>query len=123
MTKLQKISESEMEIMKVIWNQEKPLTSGEISKLLSLQKKWAASTVLTFLSRLCDKGILQAEKKGLSNRYTALVTENQYKVFETECFFKTVHRGNPKSYLSALIESEDLSSEDIQELKKWFSEL
>lgn len=123
MSDIQKISESEMEIMQIIWDFNAPITTADIHKRLPKNKKWAQSTVLTFLSRLSDKGIVSSEKKGNSNIITAIVTEKQYLTFETKNFLKQVHKGNPKSYVAALIESEELTAEEIGELKKWFTEL
>ena len=121
---IQKISESEMEIMRIIWQHNAPISTGEIKKKLAEgEKKWASTTVLTFLSRLTEKGVVTSQKNGASNIFTANITERQYRNFETKKFIKSVHNGSPKSYVSALFEDDEISREDIEDLKKWFSEL
>ena len=48
---MQKISDAEMEIMKIIWNYENPLTSKQIISFIP-NNTWKTTTVLTLLSRL-----------------------------------------------------------------------
>lgn len=123
MSNLQKITESEMEIMRIIWAHDEPITTAQIHKELPKDKKWAASTVLTFLSRLASKRIITSEKKGNANIFTQAITEKQYQAYETKSFLKSVHGGSPKSFVAALIEDDGISYEEIAELKKWLSEL
>ncbi len=54
MTEIPKISESEWEVMKLLWNKS-PLTSEEIICCLSEDKKWTKQTVKTFIIRLTKK--------------------------------------------------------------------
>jgi len=123
MRKLQRISDSEMEVMKIIWEKNAPITTAEIHKKLPEGKNWAASTVLTFLARLAAKGIVTTKKKGTANIITANLTEKEYLAFETQSFLKQVHNGNPKSFFAALVDSDELSRADIEDLKSWFSKL
>ena len=55
---MQRISDAEMELMQVIWNNENPLTSREVMELLP-NNQWKPTTILTMLSRLMEKGFLQ----------------------------------------------------------------
>ena len=123
MSNYKKITESEMEIMRIIWEHNEPITTAQIHMKLPKNKKWAASTVLTFLSRLSNKGLLTSVKKRNVNIFTPTITEKQYQAHQTKSFLKTVHGGSPKSFVAALIENDDISCEEIAELKKWLSEL
>jgi len=123
MRKFQRISDSEMEIMKIIWEKGAPITTAEIHKKLPEGKSWAASTVLTFLARLSNKGIITSKKKGIANIITANMTEKEYLASETKNFLKQVHNGSPKSFFAALIEDDGLSRAEVDELKAWFKEL
>ena len=96
--KIYRISDAEMEIMRIIWKKEEPVTSAEIQADLEASgKEWKINTILTFLSRLTEKGILSSKKKGRSNQYTALVSEEEYKHRETLSFLNTVHGGSVKT--------------------------
>jgi predicted transcriptional regulator len=81
-----------------------------------------ANTVLTFLARLIEKGILTSVRHGRSNEYIPLITESEYKQFETRTFLNSVHDGSVKSFITALYEGNDLTAEEISELKQWFSQ-
>lgn len=122
MCKIQKISKSEMEVMQVIWDSEDPLTSSEIQQALNKEKNWKPTTVLTFLARLGEKGIIKTLKKGKSNQYIPLISEREYKQFETRSFLNSVHKGSVKSFMTALYEGDDITKEEIEDLKKWFSQ-
>lgn len=118
---MQKMSEAEMEVMKAIWTLGGEVTSGELQK--ALDKDWKPTTILTFLARLVEKGILTVKKggKGKANIYTALVSENGYKNFETQSFLKSVHKGSVKNFIATLYEGNNISQNEINELKEWFS--
>ncbi len=122
MRKVQKISESEREVMQVIWDSGQSLTSAEILQALNEKKNWKPTTVLTFLARLAEKGIISSSKNGKINQYIPLISENEYKQFETYSFLNTVHKGSVKSFIAALYEGDNINSEEIEELKKWFSQ-
>ncbi|NLK51129.1 MAG: BlaI/MecI/CopY family transcriptional regulator [Syntrophomonadaceae bacterium] len=122
MREIQKISESEMEVMQVIWGFEKTLTSAEILQALNQKKDWKPTTVFTFLARLAEKGIITSSKKGKVNQYIPLISESDYRQFETYSFLNTVHKGSVKSFISALYEGDGIKKEEIEELKKWFAQ-
>ena len=46
------VSEAELEIMKALWNSDKPLNSIEIGEAVKAQE-WKKTTIATFLTRLC----------------------------------------------------------------------
>ena len=117
------ISDAEMEVMQIIWKKGEPVTSTELQTVLEASgKEWKINTILTFLARLTEKGILSAERKGRSNQYTALISEEEYKHYETLSFLNTVHGGSVKNFMAALFDVDELSREDISELREWFEE-
>lgn len=116
---LQRISDSEMEVMQVIWEADGPVTSAEIQKALSGGKGWKATTLLTFLSRLCEKGLLQVQRQGKTNVWTPLVSYAEYRREETRAFVEDVHHGSLQSLIAAL-DREALSPEDVRALREWF---
>lgn len=112
------ISESEYEVMEAIWNKGDWIDTKEVHKVLSMVRKWAYNTVGTFLVRLCDKGLLKAEKRGRTNFYFPIISKNEYLAEETQEFVKAVHKGSKKSLIAALYKDE-LSESEIDELINW----
>ena len=59
--------------MMIIWDAEGSVTRSEIEDRLPAERKLSATTVLSFLSRLQEKGFLEVERDGKTNRYRPLV--------------------------------------------------
>ncbi len=118
----QLLSESEMEVMKIIWaNNDSVLFSKLLSELESKQIKWKPNTILTFLSRLSKKGVITIQKNGRLNNYIALISENCYLEQQTKYFLENVYGGDTKSLISTLIKSDNISYEDFEELKSFWN--
>lgn len=118
MKKLSKISDSEYEVMAVIWAENDWIDISGVHRILSKAKKWAYNTVGTFMVRLTEKGYLKTEKRGKSNFYFPLITEEDYIRAQTEEFLNLVHKGSKKSLLAALYD-DAISPEELSDLKQW----
>ncbi len=117
MSDLPKISESEWQVMKTIWS-ENPITSGRIVQILEGSTHWKPKTIKTLLTRLVNKGAVGHESRGREYVYFPLIEENVLIKAESRSFLKRVFGGALKPMIATLVESEDLSQEDIQELKR-----
>ncbi len=115
----QTITDSEYEIMKILWQSGEKMTVAAVTNALSGQD-WTPSTVSTFLQRLLKKGILSCERKGKTNLYFPVMAESDYELSETESFLSKLYKGSVKNMVAALYESKKLSQEDVSELKKLF---
>jgi BlaI family penicillinase repressor len=105
--------------MKVIWHNEKSISSKEIIKIMEDKKQWKKTTTLTLLKRLTDKEIISSEKRKLITYYTAIVNEKNYSEMETTNFFKKFHGNSLKSFITTLHDSNDITDNDLNELEKW----
>ena len=63
MKKNNKISEAELEIMKVIWEAGEPVPSTDIVRRLKDKCGWEDTTIYTMLSKLVKKGVLIRDKR------------------------------------------------------------
>ncbi|QLG40723.1 MULTISPECIES: BlaI/MecI/CopY family transcriptional regulator [unclassified Paenibacillus] len=123
MNHLQKLSDTEMELMEVIWECEPPVTSTELLTMFSQRgKAWKAQTISTFLSRLVDKGALTATRDGRTNKYVPRISPEDYKLLEAQQVLDGLYQGSVKNLISALYDGDKLSDQDIAELRQWFSE-
>ncbi|MEF3306273.1 BlaI/MecI/CopY family transcriptional regulator [Paenibacillus sp. GYB003] len=122
MKQVQKLSDTEMELMEVIWECDPPVTSTELLRIFSGRgKEWKAQTISTFLSRLVEKGVLEATRHGRTNKYVPLLSPKEYKLAETQHVLDGLYQGSVKNLIAALYDGDKLSDEDIAELKQWFS--
>jgi len=114
--KAPRISDSEWEVMKAVWDHE-PLTAVEVLRQLP-HDQWKQKTVNTFLTRLEAKGVIRSERVGRANVYRSLMSEEQCRGMEGSQFLKKVFRGEVAPLMLHFIENEDLSEGDIAELKQ-----
>ncbi|WP_421617047.1 BlaI/MecI/CopY family transcriptional regulator [Brevibacillus sp. TJ4] len=122
MEKWQRMSEAEKQIMDIIWASDRPVTTAQIIARLPEDKAWKQNTVITFLARLMEKGLVSATRVGKANHYQPRMSEQEYRYCETRQFIQDVHNGSVTGLISALCESGDLTKEDIEALMKRLKE-
>lgn len=115
---MQRMSQSEKQIMAIIWRNEKALTTADILQQLPEGKSWKQTTVITFLSRLTEKGLIKPTRVGRAYHYHACLSEDEYRSMETKQFIDEVHKGSVSGFLQTLTDSGDLTKEDIENLMK-----
>lgn len=116
-----KISETEMEIMRIIWDKGEKVTTSELAEKLPDKK---LTTISTLAGRLIDKGCLKSKKIGRSHvhEYEAVISEREYQSMQTEEFVRNIYRGSVKNLISALFDGNGLSKKDIVELRQFIRE-
>lgn len=117
MSEIAKISESEWEVMKIIWKSN-PTTSEEIIDKFSGQKDWTPQTIKTFLNRLVNKGALGYEKTGRIYRYYPILQEKDFVRTESKSFLKRIYNGALGMLVSNLLEEEDITDKELEELER-----
>lgn len=121
--KFQKLSDTEMELMQVIWKIDHPVKSNELLAIFAEEKgkDWKGQTIATFLSRLVDKGVLLVKREGRSNLYIPRFSFKKYKRKEAQSLLDTLYQGSVKNFLATLYD-EKVPSDELDELKDWFSD-
>lgn len=116
MTSLPQISESEFEVMKVVWKHT-PINTNEITERLMRTTSWGPKTIQTLIKRLVTKGALSYEKQSRVFVYTSLVKESEYISQESNSFLKRYYEGDITAMLSAYVENDRLSETEIDFLR------
>ncbi len=118
---VQQISNSELELMKIIWAKGgNALYADIMEELVKTGRIWQKNTIITLLSRLADKGFLKVGKIGHRNEYTAVISEEDYQTTQTQMLLNKLYEGSAKGLVSALIQREMLSAEDYEELRQFW---
>ena len=120
MERIKKLPDAELEIMMIIWEADETVTSDYIMKRIN--KAWVKTTVLNLLTRLCDRGFLECKKDGKLNTYTATVDKQDYLKVESKNFFQKLHKNSLKSLVATLYSANDITKEDLEELKQFIEE-
>ncbi len=114
-----KITDSELEVMKVLWEAGKPLPITDIRQALQETKGWESTTIKTLVQRLCNKGAVLQEKQKYF-LYTPAVSESEYNDWATGNLIRKLYRGSAKNLVAALVQSDTLTKEDVEELRGFF---
>jgi BlaI family penicillinase repressor len=124
MTNFQKLSETEMEVMQVIWASGHPITSGELLDIFARHKgkEWKGQTMATFLARMVEKGVLISTKQGRANIYEPRISPEEYRSQEAKSLLETLYEGSVKNFLTTLYDGKELTKDEIAELRRWFAE-
>ena len=115
----EKISDSELEVMRVLWEAGDALPVTEIRQALQERKGWEATTVKTLVQRLVSKGVLEQEKRKVFF-YRPLVSESEYSDWAVNGMVQRLFRGSAKALVATLVRSDGLSDADIAELRAFF---
>ena len=91
MAELMRLPDTELEIMKVIWESGRTLSTSEVKASLEEQRPWNVSALQTLLNRLIDRGFLESYKEGKNRFYTPLVAEKEYLAVENKAFLEKVN--------------------------------
>lgn len=120
---IRRLPDSELEVMQAIWacsphagENTQPVSRGQIEEILQ-DAEMAATTLLTLLSRLTDKGFVQTEKIGRSNVYTPLISQADYLASQSRSFLNKLCGGSLSTFASALCDS-GLTKEELDELRQ-----
>lgn len=111
-----RLPDGELSIMQIIWKEQPPVARSTIEQALGDEKQLAPSTIITFLTRLCEKGFLSLTRKGRTNYYTPLITEREYLAQESRNILDRLYGGSLASFATALCDS-GVSREDIEKLR------
>ncbi|WP_338751691.1 penicillinase repressor BlaI [Bacillus sp. FJAT-52991] len=110
------ISESEWEIMNVLWDKA-PQTANDITLSLQESTDWKPKTIRTLLDRLVQKDVVGVNKNLRVYTFYPLYTQEECQRAETKSFIKRIYGGTLKSMLAQFIQEDTLSDDDINELR------
>ncbi len=111
------ISEAEYQVMKLIWDRA-PVSTKEVTEILTDESPWKPKTIQTLLSRLVKKGAIGYKKEGRVFVYTPLIKEEDYVEQESSSFLNKFYDGALNSMVVNFLEQDKLTENDINELKK-----
>lgn len=112
----EKISGSELEVLEILWQAGEPMPVARIREALAASHDWDGSTVKTLLRRLCDKGVVQAQKREVFY-YSPLLSRKQYQSWSVRSLLQKVYRGSARDLVASLVSEAQLSPSDIEELR------
>lgn len=117
------LGEGELAVMRVLWD-DGPLTVRDVMERLHERGKTVAyTTVMTFLARLEQKGVVTSNKRDTAYIYRAKITRESVSASRIRTLLDQFYDGAAVPMLLHLIENEQLSPSDLAMLRKLIDDL
>ena len=115
--KIPKITESEWEVLSVLWERG-PVSASQVTVSLKPKTGWSLGAVRTFLTRMVNKGVVQILDDEPIFRYEALFDHETLVHHESRSFLDKYFGGTFHALVAHYLDKEDVSPEEIRRLKK-----
>lgn len=115
------LTEAEWTIIKAVWDNE-PCAAPAIQEKLFKRTEWTYSTVRTVMDRMVAKGLLTAEKIRNLTLYRSAVTRARAQRGELLYALKHAFNGALTPMVQCLLETSDLTAEELTELESLIKE-
>ncbi len=118
------LTKSEEEIMELLWETDRKMSSKEILDHFNEHcgKDWKKQTLNTFLAKLLQAGFIDRISKDRKYLYVPLITRMEYKQKGAERFIRDSYSGSFMKFVSALSGGEMISKEEAEEIRKLLEE-
>ena len=110
------LSKSEEQLMEFIWKQNRVFMKDLIE--LYPEPKPATTTIATLLKRMQDKGFVAYTLFGNSREYYALVNKTDYFSKHVKSMIRNFFDDSPIQFASFFTTATDLTSTQLEDLKK-----
>ena len=115
--RLQAVSPSETEILRLVWQLDKA-TVQEVCNKLPAKRKITYATVQTLLRRLERKGYLKHRIRGKAHVFFAAVKSEKVIKRSVSDFLDRLFGGDPVPLMQYLAEHGKIDADDIEKLKR-----
>ena len=119
---MRRLPEAELAVMQVVWGSDQALSRAEIEERLK-GRRWAATTLNTYLTRLLEKDFLIREKQGKSHYYRPNIKKEDYLAFESQAVLTSVFGSSLQSFIAALAGGGSLDRQQLQSAQEYLKEL
>lgn len=110
------ITNAELEIMQVLWDNGSCSLTEIIAELDKIKKR-NKNTVKTLIYRLADKGTINSQKNNRQETvYISTITEKEYLARANKSFLKNIYKGNIQKLLLNFVEDKTVSKEELKSL-------
>ncbi|MCR4703849.1 MAG: BlaI/MecI/CopY family transcriptional regulator [Saccharofermentans sp.] len=111
-----RLSDAEWKIADCLWKNNS-MTITELTKELAPNTGWTKNTVITLLKRMTEKGAVTYVQEDRAKRFCPAIDRTEAEMEETTSFLDKVYKGNVGLLISNLIGSDQLTGEQLEELR------
>jgi len=117
-----KPTESELEIMQLLWECG-PLTVRQLNDKLNEHRRVGYTTTLKIMQIMTDKGLLTRNTEHRSHVYSPTLLSGEVKTTLLDHIIKTVFNGNRSDLIHQALGSHKATSEELSEIKDLIQKL
>lgn len=110
------LTDTELELMTILWKLSEG-TVADVIRQLPEERKLAYTSVSTILRILEQKQVLKSRKEGRGHVYVPKVKKSDYESRTVKHMVNRVFDGTPLSLVKQLLETVQLNSQELMELK------
>ena len=117
------LGSAELEVLKVLWDRGPSTVRDVLNQLHDRGRKLAYTTVLTFLVRLDQKGLVACDKSGHAHVYRAKVSRERITSDRLKAMVRDLYDGAAASMVLQLMSSEKFTPEELAKLQQLIDDL
>ena len=111
------LTETELELMTILWKLNEASVNDVLNELPK-SRHLAYTSVSTILRILEQKKVLVSRKEGRGHIYSPLIKKGQYESTSLQHLVAKVFDGDPSTLVRRLIESKDLDSSELEQIRE-----
>ena len=122
---MNKTSNSEYIVLEALWDHNKALDRYELTNILKEEpynRDWCIGTVSTFLTRMCDKKLVQSKKIGKYIKYSPTISRGDYIKFSIDKELQKYFNKNLEELILVYLDLDD-TEENAKRIKRMLSKL
>ncbi|MGB0717453.1 MAG: BlaI/MecI/CopY family transcriptional regulator [Phycisphaerae bacterium] len=117
------LGDAELEVLNALWDGGASTVREVLGHLEGKGRQLAYTTVLTFLTRLEQKGYVASDKSGVAYVYRPKVTRDQIRRSRISTLVTQLYDGATGPLVLQLVRQRKLSSDEIHELHRLIEDL
>lgn len=117
-----KLSEREWTVLGALW-ETGGAELGVLVERLRPATGWNRNTVLTYLTRMEAKGLVEIEKETSPHLYRAALNREDCRAQERRSFLQRVYQGSAGDLVAAFLKEEAITQEERDKLRRLLDEM
>lgn len=115
------ITESELKVMEVVW-QQPSISSKEINQNLEETEGWNPNTIRTLLTRLEQKQVISHTKSGRMYIYSSQIPRDYFVKQESQKFIQKFFGGKVSELVMNFVKEDAMDQREIEKLRSLLEE-
>lgn len=117
MVQHQDLPSAELEVLRVLWDHGASTVRQVLDRLHAQGREIAYTTVLTFLTRLEQKGFVRSDKSGVAYVYSPTVTRRSVSKSRLRTLLEELYDGAAAPLVLQLMKEEQFTPDEIQQFQ------